>query len=256
MAGCAIGDVIRRERLAAGRRQRWLAQRIDVSTSALSRYELGLTNPDDAVLRAIDGVLGLGGSLVGLTSLFIRKFHGPGAASHQHRVPMMWTGPVWLTIDRATQTSESATETPSLGPSDGILRLRWGPWARDISVADRPDRVTLTFQISRVRNDDDSPPVRLESPWPTHVHWGEGRPPRSLDPVDVSEGWYPFEAGDLLRTAGALLHDALASVGRTPRELADWLGVSVEIVDSLLRGVPLSSRLMPAADGRPSIRRL
>lgn len=225
-----IGEAIRVERLAAGRRQAWLAKRINVSTSALSRYESGAVRPDDAVLRAIDDVLVLGGTLVGLTSLDAQAGHG--STVHFHRVPAPWLGHVWVVVRSADRTALSAVAGP--------LRLRWGPWAREISTGDAGSQLVAMFRISRVRPDDDSPPIRLETPGVTVVRWGEGVPPPHLQPVDVSEGWYPAEAGDLLRAAGALLHDALAFVGRTPAELAAWLEVPLEHVESLLRGVPLS----------------
>ena len=223
-------------RAARGREpMREVQARTGISDSALSAYETGRRPPPRQFLEVLDQAYDQHGALLALAHIEAWRPVGSPATVHRWVIPTSWRGPVWCCL------------RPSGGPVD--VQFRWGPWARDVGSRseppDRPEQTdpaeqTYAMVVNRSASDEAGDRVlSCETGSPTWARWGTGQAPAVLRAVDISDGWYPWEDTVLLRVAGQLLMDALAHCNRTTAELAEFLGVELEVVEALGTGRPL-----------------
>lgn len=222
--------------------QRACAARIGVGHSTLARWETGETVPDRETTILLDAALGQRGALVSLRGHDEWTPSGPGATQHSHAFSAEWVGPVWVRVLPATDVVRH------------VLLWRWGMWERRVEVDLDPQGVVLLTERNQTVGFGGLPSARLTADHPVHAHWGIGPPVGLPGVMDVQAGWYPAESEALLRVAGSILTDALAWCGRTPAELAAFLGVEEPVVQAFLRGIPLSALLGSDHDGGPGAR--
>ncbi|QYG90994.1 helix-turn-helix transcriptional regulator [Iamia sp. SCSIO 61187] len=219
-------------RAARGREgQRACAARVGVGHSTFARWETGETVPDRETTILLDAALGQRGALVSLRGHDDWDPSGPGATEHSHAFSDEWVGPVWVRVVPATDTV------------DHVLLWRWGIWERRVEVDLDADGVVLLTERNQAVGFGGLPAARLTADHPVHAHWGIGPPVGLPHVMDVQAGWYPAESEALLRVAGSILTDALVWCGRTPGELATFLGVEERAVLAFLQGIPLSALL-------------
>lgn len=214
--------------------QRPLARRIGVGHSTLARWETGETVPNREMVALLDTALGMQGSLLGLVGHEAWSPSGPGRTEHTYAYDHEWVGPVWVQV------------LPAADAGPQRLRWRWGIWERSIDVDLGPQGVVLVTRRNQTSGEGGLPPTTLVAERPVHAYWSQG-PALDLPHVmDVQAGWYPFQEEVLLREAGSVLSDALAWCGRSPAELAEFLGVDLAAVEAFLAGRPMAP---PSADG-------
>lgn len=209
--------------------------RTGISDSALSAYERGARMPAREFLEILDRAYEQHGGLLAHARLDTWSPKGLPTTTHRWTIPAAWVGPVWCTVRGAA------------GPV--AMLFRWGPWGRRVDQPAPKDSADQQYTYTMVVNRFDTGAVddrvlTCETSEPSWVFWATGQPGPELAASDISEGWYPHEKSVLMRLAGQLLLDALAHTGRSTAELAEFLGVDVEVIDALGGGIPLGSQAL------------
>lgn len=223
MSALTIGELLRVARGARSLRN--VAKAASVSPASLSRYETGARIPNGDMVAALDRALGLEGALVALAALQTSGVASqPPAPRWEHLFEAKWEGQVWI---------EVLPVTP--GPHE--VTLRWGPWGHSMSLEIPSSGTVLVTGKSR---SDISAPLTVDVAPAASLRFGVGNASKFPNAHPIYHGWDPVEASDLMRTAGALLADALKFCGRSPGQLAVFLGVPVPTIEAFLSGHPVS----------------
>lgn len=230
--GVSLGRVLTELRRRRGVSLREVTRDVGISKTALGDYENGKRIPPSEFLEALDRYYGAEGQLLAHRHVEPWRLDGPAATTHRWAVPALWRGPIWCAV-------ESVDEL-------GDLMFRWGPWARAVLASEKQvpgqSRRAFTIRINRFASElADDRVVSCDTVQPSRMRWATGGPPAGVQAEDISDGWRPHEDSPVMRLAGQLLLDALAHCGRTPEELAEFLGVDVAAVTELMsRGMPIS----------------
>ena len=217
-----LGGAIRSARGERGIRE--VAAAAAISKSALARYERGERSPSLDVIAILDTVLGMGGLLVGRYESASWVPTGDPAVVHQHLFDHDWQGPVFIEVRPGT-------------PGPHQMHVRWGPWRRTFAHEVSSAGVAFVTMKSRPA-DGHVPPLTFFVDPPGFVRFGRGEPMWVADVVDISSGWVPSEASDVLRTAGSLIAGLAQAAGRSDAEVAEFFSMTIPEVRALWRGRP------------------
>lgn len=228
VSALTVAELLRAAR--GDRSLRSVAKAANLSPASLSRYEAGRV-PRGVNAAALDRALGLDGALVTLAALQTSGVGlGPPAARWEHFFEAKWEGQVWI-------------EVLPVRPGPHEVTLRWGPWGHSMTLEIQSSGVVL---VTGKSSSEAVAPMTVDVAPPATLRFGVGDASKFPNAQPIYHGWEPIESSNLMRTAGALLADALKFCGRTPTELATFLDVPLSTVEAFLSGLPISlSRIPP-----------